>query len=118
MSREDADAPSLEVFKAELDGALSNLVCPCQGDEMRRSLRSLPNQDILSFYDSVIWTKMANSVQDTCDLFLMHFCHFYFKPGEIPPRDTFHKCIFAVPPNTELHIVRLKAQLLGIAEIP
>jgi len=46
LPREVVDAPSLEVFKARLDGALSNLVW-WKGVGTRRYIRSLPFQTIL-----------------------------------------------------------------------
>ena len=52
LPREAADAPSLEVFKARLDGALGGLVwwevsLPMAGVGTRGSLRSLPTPTIL-----------------------------------------------------------------------
>ena len=53
LLREAVDAPSLEVFKARLDGALGNLVWwevslpMAEGVGIRGSLRDLPTQPIL-----------------------------------------------------------------------
>ena len=57
LPREAVDAPSLEVFKTRLGAALGNLIesvasLPSPGGGRTRwSLRSLPTQAILWFYD-------------------------------------------------------------------
>ena len=58
LPREVVDAPSLEVFKARLDGALSTWSLegvPAHGRKVgtRWYLRTLPTQPILWFYDSM-----------------------------------------------------------------
>lgn len=48
----------------EQPGLVASVPAHGRGDGMRRSFKSLPAQDILSFHDSVIWTKMANTMQN------------------------------------------------------
>ena len=51
LPREAVDAPALEAFKARLDRALGSLVQCMAGVGTGWSLRSLPTQTILLFYE-------------------------------------------------------------------
>jgi len=69
LSREAVGAPSLEAFKARMDGALGSLIWWGQTDCGRGvgtgwALRSLPTQGILWFCDSmmILWNLRADSV--------------------------------------------------------
>ena len=66
LSREVVDAPSLEVFKGRLNGALGNLVelevsLLMAGVGMGWALRSLPNQTILGL---CLWVHLYKATED------------------------------------------------------
>lgn len=64
LPREAVDAPFLEVSKTRLDGGLSNLVPVHSRGVGTRSLRSLPTQAVLRFYENANKTKQSKSRQN------------------------------------------------------
>ncbi|KAK4826407.1 hypothetical protein QYF61_008694 [Mycteria americana] len=75
LPRELADAPSLEVFKARLDGALSNLIHPETIEKARLELNENPDilhQDIQQVRDMII-TRPDIGFLRTDDAFILRF---------------------------------------------